>query len=471
MGLLLIAMLLAGVGGLAATRHVTIARSAPGGTPPSRTALAALVATLVATFVAQLETIARASREQVPFPAYLHGLPLVPILDRAPLFGHTSAAASIAAWLFALFETLELAALAALLRGRTLRAVDSCIVAAGSLGLVVAAFTTRGLTSADMYAYMGYARLGVHAYDPPAAGFVGPLAAVNGLWGVPLVPCAYGPLWVAVVHLILAPFASLASQAIALRALGACSFFALVAGVAALRAGPLVIALVALNPALVEQFVADGHNDGIAIALALAAVALGRRHPPFAIALAAAASLVKLPFVLIGALAFAAEPKLGRRIACVAGTLATAGIASIVIGGHPYARAIARTADAYGSHTSGALDAAHIAVAAVAAAATIVAVVTARFGWQAAWSFAGLARTLFPWYVGWGIPYAILAGRRAWIYLASLPLLADLAATNFSDAVPRDVTLCAFVVLAALCIRDARSNRSVLAAAATGAGP
>lgn len=454
---MLLAMFVASAGALVTSRRVPRPARADSAAP-QRISFTALMCGLVVTFVAHLATIVRASREQLPYPVYLHALPLVPILDRAPLFGHTSAAASTAAWSFALLETLELIGLALLLRGRSLRAADYLIVAVGSLALVCAALATSGLTSGDIYAYVGYSRLGMSAYRPPALAFGGQFAQVNALWGVPLLPCAYGPLWLAFVHSALAPFPTLAAQILVLRAIGACSFIAIIVGVVALRPAPLVVVLVALDPALVEQFVADAHNDGIPIALTLAAAACARRWPGAAVACAVAATLVKLPFVAIAALAFAREPRVRRRLAYAAASVTAGVIASLAFGGSPYMRALASTAKAYGSGAD-VLDGIHVAVAASTVGAIALAITCRRFGWQAAWSFAGFGRALFPWYFGWGLPYAVLAGPTAWIYLASLPLVMNLTTTSFSGVPARTISLVGLMFFATFAVRNGFRER------------
>ena len=63
-------------------------------------------------------------------------------------------------------------------------------------------------------------------------------------------------------------------------------------------------------------------------------------------------------------------------------------------------------------------------VATVALAAAAAALIGRRFNRGASWSFLSLGTELFPWYVAWGIPYALLEGSWLWPYLLSLPLVA-----------------------------------------------
>ena len=67
---------------------------------------------------------------------------------------------------------------------------------------------------------------------------------------------------------------------------------------------------------------------------------------------------------------------------------------------------------------------ARIVVAEVALAALTAVLLLRRFNRGASWSFLAFGTELFPWYVGWGIPYALLEGSWLGVYLLSLPLVA-----------------------------------------------
>ncbi len=64
------------------------------------------------------------------------------------------------------------------------------------------------------------------------------------------------------------------------------------------------IALFALNPAIVFQFVVDAHNDIFPLLLALLATAFAAGRPWLALALAVAAGSMKIPFAFAAGVGF-----------------------------------------------------------------------------------------------------------------------------------------------------------------------
>ena len=78
----------------------------------------------------------------------------------------------------------------------------------------------------DAYAYSGYAKLPhlADAYAPPATRLSGSFGVVNDVWGTPLVPSYYGPLWVALSKVVAGGAQSLASAIFAFRLIEAGAF-------------------------------------------------------------------------------------------------------------------------------------------------------------------------------------------------------------------------------------------------------
>jgi hypothetical protein len=387
-------------------------------------------ALLAAAAVAQLHVVALAAHQQVPLPAWRAALPLVPIDDSPPLFGHTAAWIGESSGALALLQSALLAALYAFVRGRTLsRAAWFGVAGAGGL-IALAALFTSGLTSSDIYLYAGHGMLGLGAYSPPAARFGGEFGAINDLRGVPIYPSLYGPLWLAVASGVSLGVHGLGAQLFAFRALGLTLFAACLALLAAMRCPPVIVALFALDPAFYEQFVADAHNDVLPLALTLAALWLAPRRAWLGCLLVVAAGATKLPFAIAGLVAFGAIPSRARRIALGTASVLGALAATFVASGGMYfsnsARMSARiTHDAF-------IVVTHDVAIALALTAAVLALVFGRYLAGASWSFVSLSTTLFPWYVAWSVPYALAEETLLPAFLCTLPVATFLMSSVYA---------------------------------------
>lgn len=410
--------------------------------------LALAVAVVTAAFLVQLGFVSAAARSQIPFPAWFRALPLLPIDDRGPLYGH--APFWTAGALCTLLETLALYAVYRIGADRQFGRRARAVVCCGAGAMLLAAWLAPALTSFDMYAYAGSAHV-PDPYHPPARAFAGEFAVLNRLYGIPIFPSPYGPVWLALARVALAPFAGLDAQLHALRLLGALCLIACVPALRMLRFGAAELALVALNPGLIADFVLDGHNDVVAIALALWALALGRRLPAAGVLCGALAGGVKLPFLAIGALATAgakaAPVRLGGALLAIAGG---AGI-SALLGGRDYLQAIATTSRLYGAALRDPLvNGAHLALALLALAAVALAVSTRRSWPTASFAFVALAAAFFGWYVAWGLPYAAYERRWFAVFALSLPPLTFLLATFYAGSVLLSLSLTLAVIFCPL---------------------
>ena len=63
--------------------------------------------------------------------------------------------------------------------------------------------------------------------------------------------------------------------------------------------------------------------------------------------------------------------------------------------------------------------------------ATALAVWARRFVPTGAWTYLALGAVTLPWYVAWGLPYALLEGTFLPVYLVTLPILAYDLSTFF----------------------------------------
>jgi len=358
-------------------------------------------AILLIGYVAQL-AILYASAQHRPWPIAL----LAPVPPHADLLAIG----------MLLLGTVQVWALVGLYRSGQSRAT----IVAGTAVMLALSLAAPVFANADAYAYVGNGVLGLAAYAPPAVPFGGELAFVNARWGVPLPAATYGPLWLAIARvLVLAP--GLAAKLIAFRVLGAGAFVAMLLLLRPAGVPRRVVGIVALNPAFAWQFVADAHNDALALAMAVAAAAMIRRFPAAACGAIVAAALVKLPYA-VAALPVLAALRGYRRYAAAAGTVLAALAFSWLAGGEAYAHALLSYARA-----SRLEDALHL----LAALLALAVVAAALAGWRrlraAVWLIPMLGAYTAPWYAAWSVPYA-LARRRVLAYLAIwFPLVCAIA--------------------------------------------
>ncbi|MBD5635009.1 MAG: hypothetical protein IAI49_11075 [Candidatus Eremiobacteraeota bacterium] len=432
--------------------------------PPANDLHVAFAALLTAgSFWFWCSVVASAAQAQRPFPAWFATLPLLVIDDRAPRYGNAPFGAL--AGLAAALATLGLCGTFFALRNRRLVPRTWAILGAACAVMATIALRAPALTSFDLYAYAGAARAGLPGgYAPSDVRFGGTWAALNAIYGNPIVPSPYGPLWLGLSHALTdrAPSLGFALETLRVLELGAlaCSLVAL----RALRLPPQALALFALDPALFANFVVDGHNDILAIAFVLAAAALRERAWPLAVLLAACAAGVKLPFVVIAPLAFAGEPSAKKRLAFASATV-VAGCGLSLAGGPQYLAALRATFALYGATLA---DPATVvlksALLACAVAAVVAAMVRRRFVPTLSWTFVAFGASLFGWYLAWGIPYAV--AERRWLpgFLIALPSLGYLLSTSFAATAVSTIALPLALVVApafayAAILRERRGER------------
>lgn len=388
-------------------------------------------AVLAATFWAELNVIRVAAETQQPFPPWFAGLPLLVIDENPPLHGHTPPWVGNDLALLAITQTVALYALYRALRRRQPTFGALAIIAVSCLFMLVAALSTRAIAAgADLYLNVGYSQLGLGAYSPPNKPFEGDFQVLNHLKGTPLAPAVYGPLW-----LLLARFAAWCAQTLGgqlqtFRILGALSFLGCLGVLAAMRTPLAVLGLFAVNPGLVFQYVVDAHNDITPLVFALCAVALARRHPAIALLCAVVAGAMKLPFALASAVAFSQLEDRKKRVAFALAAIVLSVIVTALLSRGAYFAALQNPLAFQGLSDPGDRLAHVLATAAVLATATL-AIWSRRFIATGAWTFLSLGPLVLPWYLAWGVPYALIEGTFLPIYLFTLPLLAFDLSTTF----------------------------------------
>lgn len=353
--------------------------------------------------------------------AHRIGLPFPFVLDGRPGPGAAAVAFALGA-----VQTLALGALAALLlrsRGgraeRTLLATTAAIMLA--LGLLAPTLTTT-----DLYAYVAFA-LSASPYQPHDAAWPGEHHALNVLFGTPIVQTPYGPLWNLVADAAVRPFSSLAHQLIALRLVGAASFVACALALRKLRLPRAVVACFALDPTFIQLFVVDAHNNVLGLALTLWACAAASL--PLAIVLAAAAGCVKMPFALVGAVAFAGRGSRLVRCGAFAATLAitalvyVSGAGAGVLGG-------VRTASQAFTTPPPILLVTQAIVGVVALVSLAGCLLSDRWNPPAAWSALAFGYFPLPWYLAGSVPYAVRSGGGA-VFLVLVPLVSAIVSRSY----------------------------------------
>jgi hypothetical protein len=332
------------------------------------------------------------------------------------------------------------AALLFVLRYRLVRSIRPIALAccAVAFGVMIAFdLTSPAATSSDAYAYIGYAKLGsIHAaYAPPETSLPGTFALVNSIWGLPLPPCVYGPLWIEAMHFLVGSATTLAIAFGTLRVLGALAFVLLLYLIYLWSRSPVLTVLLGLAPPLHAMFVMDAHNDILAVLPIVGAFLAVRRGwwlPALLFVLLGAT--VKINLALMGMMAVFWWPSLGRRLlfgAAIVGLVGLTYFAStgttfidavlqLKLGGSPGALhrpETARLFDGIGK----------VALALLAVATVAIGLVWRRVWIGASGLFVALgAGAVQPWYVLWGLPYALTNGPAAELYVCILPLFAVL---------------------------------------------
>jgi hypothetical protein len=405
--------------------------------PPSLT-----VSFLVCSYALQLAVQAVAATHQDP-RAVVPGLP-IPVVTRA-----IDVPGLVALLTIALGACQSYVLLAFYRQKQSNAAVGAGLIT--MLGLSVAA---PALTNGDVYAYVGNALLGTAAYSPPSVPFPGEFAVINKLWHLPMTPTTYGPLWLVVARLVTGAFPTLFAKVLAFRLYGGVLLLILLAVLRALGLPARLVGIVALNPAIQLEFVANAHNDLTPILLIALAALVARKRPLAAGALIAVAGLVKLPYVLLGLPVLAASRS---RVAAAGLAVALVMAGSWIGGGAAYLHALTE-------HVRGApsVDPVHV----IASCAALVALVMAFFGRRrlrsAVWLMSALGAYVDSWYMFWGFPYAL--GRRR--VLANLLLWFPLVAALLDLTLVQTWTL---PLVASVIVAYLLSNRPGRDAARVGA--
>jgi hypothetical protein len=159
--------------------------------------LVVLCALLCGLFSLKLLIVNTAAHHVKPVPPYMQNLPIatVPsgIYNRNVDASQASAIEAIS-----IIQSIALCLLALILRTRKnlVGRIAWATIAITSIILAALAFFSPAMESDDLYAYIGQAEATPNAYHPGNTILPGDDAVINKIWGLPIVPSSYGPLWI-----------------------------------------------------------------------------------------------------------------------------------------------------------------------------------------------------------------------------------------------------------------------------------
>jgi hypothetical protein len=399
-------------------------------------AITTLCISLCLLFACELSIIQSATHTLVGLPAYIIKLPIPMIASGLIHRNDVDAYRAMLVEGISIGESVTLLALAMLFPPKEKILSIRVILAFTAIVLGVLAVRSPSMLSSDLYIYVAHAEI-ANAYHPNHIPLPGDSAIINTMWGNPLVPSAYGPLWIAISKIAIAPFPTLAGKLLSLRCMGLIEITLCILLLIGIGISYRAIALTAVNPAMYDSFVSEGHNDLLGIVFILTAALARRKSLPLAMLCVIAAGLIKAPLILIGALVFAAESRAEKRILLGLSSICLGALASVLFGGPWYLHALHRVNEIYinlyGQFTQPIDIVLHAALTFISVAAIGLAIMYRRSIPGAAWSMPALAPSFIAAnYLGWSLPYALLTEEPNLLFLASWPTAAYLLNTDYA---------------------------------------
>jgi hypothetical protein len=336
---------------------------------------------------------------------------------------------SYAALAVALLQTGFLGYLALAVQRRVPRAVavSGAVVAL----LAIVALATPAMSTTDPYEYAAASMIGWSAYAPPPGIFDGtayaPIFPHIKLEGV-----LYGPLWLVFDIFELGHVPSILGKLVVLRIVNAGLLFLFAGLLARLRLSRAAIVAWLANPAVWYYSVVSPHADieGLVL-IAGAALAVAARRPWFALALVGIAGCFKLPYVVMGGAVFAGLRTAWQRLGFWCGAIAVTLAVTLALAGTRYMLGFGSYVSHSGTFTRESAAGFWVVFAMLAVAATTSFVTTGRGIPAAAWMFGQLGPLAAPWYLQWGIPFAMGTGALT-LFALSLPLGMVVSETAFN---------------------------------------
>lgn len=404
-----------------------------------------------ALFIAQLWTIAFVASHQTA-PHCLAHLPISVVADLGPTIGGEAMPIPGAALMsLAIMQSLLLACVCLASERRKPGIWEWRVVSLAVFCSMIAALFAPAMTSTDPYLYFSYAKAGFGSFaSAPHPAVIPDFPLTAWLCGPHLLsPSAYGPGFIAYVHALIGNVHDVTTAILMLRAANIAWVILAIALMRKMNVPAATLAIFALNPAVLNQYVTNAHNDLIPITLIVAAAALA--SVPFGIAAVAAAGLVKLPFLVVGAISFAYESSVLRRILAATTALSLGFGASYLLAGSTYFAGLAW----YRHLLLLTGNPVQIVLTIAVVAFLAIAVLRNRYAGFGAFAFPGLAvLEIQPWYALWGLPYALLQRSYLAVFLAALPVCAFLMDDSVPPGLQKALFVVVLVLVAALIARD-----------------
>jgi hypothetical protein len=379
----------------------------------------AWTALLVVTYAIQLGVIRYAALNQPGMPDWRLTMPIPVIDDRGMPIANGDAVTGI----MLVLAALQAYALLALYRAQS---ISRKLLWIGCGVLLALSLCAPALMSFDMYGYVRAAVLGISSYTPADVPFSGDYHVLN-LWFDGPTYTLYGPLWIAMAQAVTIAAPTFLLKALSFRVLGVLLYVAFLAGLRACGLKPRMLAIAALNPGLMLEYVANAHNDFIAIVVLVFAAALVRARPLVGLGLIAVAGLVKLPYAIFGLPLLSRMRPLWMRYAGAAAMLAAVVAISWIGGGAAYFSTLIGHVGARPE------DIVHRVAGIAALLAVFLALIGGRRYRTTAWVMPQIAAAVFAWYLVWGLPYALARHRTLSYLLVSFPLIVMLMESAFEQ--------------------------------------
>jgi hypothetical protein len=323
--------------------------------------------------------------------------------------------------------------------------IISTVVASAACMLALAVPVLR---STDVYAYAGYTLL-ADPYHLQHEHFARGFRAVESLWSFPMIPSVYGPLWTALSRAATWHLPTLADRLYALRGLAFIGFIFASLVYARLRDPKSALVLFAANAGLINQYVVDAHNDLWGVAFVLLAL-LTPARVIIRICLLIAAGSIKLPLLVPAAVVFACFRSIWVRIFAPALAIVLTIVVALVL--HADASRTVALQTGYRSLDLG-IESVHYVLVLVCVALVGAALLFRRFVPFGGYTTLSLGINPNPWYLAWGFPYSIVAGRDR-TFLVAFPIVASLGDSSY-DATPLRLVL-SVAIFAALLVLGMR---------------
>lgn len=371
------------------------------------------IALLVASYAAELACITWAANSQI-VPLWHFAMPLVVVDDR----GYAMSNGDLISAALLLLAAAQSYALIGLYRAQT----PAVALWVGCAAMLALSFAAPTLISSDMYGYVYNDLRGLDSYIPTTTPRAGDFHLIDLWYGGPH-GSAYGPLFLALVQVVMAASSNLLGKLLAWRAFCVLLYVSLLFTLRASRLPNRMIAVAALNPGLMLQFVANGHYDIVPIVIVVLAAAWIRRLPIAGFASIVVAAALKIPYLgLAGPITATVRPWYWRIAGLALVVIATLGV-YVVWGAHAY-----DTMRDYAPKTTN-LVGTFSTLAAIALLA--LATLGGRRLRSAVWVIPTLAPIFYSWYFVWGLPYALSRRRILSYFLVAFPLVTMLVESAF----------------------------------------